>query len=323
MRAVVCDEFGEPETLEVRQVDPATCGPHQVRIHVWASGLNYVDALFVQGRYQIKPPLPFVPGSEVAGEVTEVGRDVTGPAVGDRVMASTGLGGFADEVVVDATTAVPIPDRLSDGQAATMTQSYATAWFSLHLRTAVQPDDWVVVLGGAGGIGLAVLDVARAAGAKVVSAASTEDKLQLCIQRGAHAVVNYTSEDLVGRVREVTDGGADIAVDPVGGDLTVDALRGLDVGGRLLVVGFASGTIPDLPANQVLLRNRSVLGVDWGAWAMANPESNRALVAEVLDAVADGRLNPPEPTTYALADAGRALRDLLERRITGKACLVS
>lgn len=323
MRAVVCSTFSEPEDLEVRQQDPSPCGPDQVRVHVWASGLNYVDALFVQGRYQIKPALPFVPGSEVAGEITEIGADVEGRTVGERVMASVGLGGFADEVVVGAAAAVPIPDALTYGQAATMTQSYATAWFGLHRRTTVQPEDWVVTLGGAGGIGLAVLDVARAAGAKVISAASTDDKLQLCIQRGAHGVVDYGSEDLVERVREITDGGADIAVDPVGGDLTVGALRSLGVGGRLLVIGFASGTIPELPANQILLRNRSVLGVDWGAWAMSNPESNAAVVDEILALVHDGRLTPPEPVTYPLAEAGTALRDLLERRITGKACLTA
>ena len=321
MRAVVCDAFAEPEALEVRQLDTPPCGPGQVRVHVWASGVNYVDALFVQGRYQIRPPLPFVPGSEIAGEVTEIGAEVDGVEVGDRVMASVGLGGYADEIVLSPRQLVRIPDRLSFGQAATMTQSYATAWFSLTRRTTVGPDDWVLVLGAAGGVGLAALDVARALGAKVVAAASTDEKLQLCIERGAHGVVNYSTEDLKARVREITDGGADVAIDTVGGDLSEAALRSLGNHGRLMVIGFASGTIPQLPANQILLRNRSVLGVDWGAWAMSDPDGNAVVLDEVLAAIDDGLLFPAEPGTYPLAEAGTALRDLLERRITGKVCL--
>lgn len=321
MRAVVCDAFSEPEDLEIRQLDTPPCGPTQVRVHVWASGVNFVDALFVQGRYQIRPPLPFVPGSEIAGEVTEIGAEVDGVEVGDRVMASVGLGGYADEIVLSPRQLVRIPDRLSFGQAATMTQSYATAWFSLTRRTTVGPDDWVLVLGAAGGVGLAALDVARALGAKVVAAASTDEKLQLCIERGAHGVVNYSTEDLKARVREITDGGADVAIDTVGGDLSEAALRSLGNHGRLMVIGFASGMIPQLPANQILLRNRSVLGVDWGAWAMSDPDGNAVVLDEVLAAIDDGLLFPAEPGTYPLAEAGTALRDLLERRITGKVCL--
>lgn len=321
MRAVVCDAFAEPEDLEVRQLDTPPCGPGQVRVHVWASGVNFVDALFVQGRYQIRPPLPFVPGSEVAGEITEVGEQVEELAVGDRVMASVGLGGYADEIVLSPRQVARIPDRLSYGQAATMTQSYATAWFSLTRRTVVTADSWVLVLGAAGGVGLASMDVARALGAKVIAAASTDEKLQLCIERGAHGVVNYATEDLKSKVRELTEGGADIAVDPVGGELSEAALRALGTGGRLMVIGFASGEIPQLPTNQILLRNRSVVGVDWGAWAMSDPDGNAVVLSEVLALVDEGSLSPAEPGTYPLADAGRALRDLLERRITGKVCL--
>ena len=323
MRAAICDRFGEPSELEVRQVDAAPCGPGKVRVHIWAAGLNYVDALFVQGRYQIRPPLPFVPGSELAGEVTEVGDGVDGWRIGDRVMASVGLGGFADEIVVDASQLLGIPDRLDYGQAATMIQSYATAWYSLTRRTRVEPDEWIVVLGGAGGVGLAALDVGRALGAKVVSVASTDEKLQLCIQRGAHNVVNHRTEPLKDRVRELTGGGADVVVDTVGGELSVQSLRSLRERGRLLVVGFASGTIPELPANQVLLRNRSVVGVDWGAWAMSDPAGNAAVIGELLAEVDRGALTPVEPVQYPLAEVGRALGDLLERRVTGKACLVT
>ena len=330
MRAVVCRALGEPEELEVIERDAAPCAPGQVRIKVWAAGVNYVDALFVQGRYQIKPPLPFVPGSELAGEITEVGSEVDtdddgtpGWQVGDRVIASVGLGAFADEVLVPASVPVPIPANLSYEQAATTGQSYATAWFTLTRRTTVQTGDWVVVLGAAGGLGLATLDVARHLGANTIAVASSPERLRLCIERGAHQVIDYSTEELRTRVRELTDGGAQIVVDPVGGSTTDAALRSLGNGGRLMILGFASGDIPAVAANQVLLRNRSVLGVDWGAWAMAEPEANRALMNEVLGRIEAGDLRPVEPTAYPLDEASRALRDLLERRVVGKACLTT
>jgi NADPH2:quinone reductase len=319
----MCRELGEPESLVVEQIPTASCSPSQVRVHIWASGLNYVDALFVQGKYQIQPQLPFIPGSEIAGEITEVGEQVQGFKVGERVFASIGLGGFADEAVLSPSQIVPIPDRLSYAQAATMTQSYATAWYSLTQRTQIQPDEWVVVLGAAGGVGLAMIDVARAHGAKVIAVASTSEKLRLCIERGAHGVIDSSTEDLKTRVRELTGGGADIVVDPVGGPLAESALRSLGNNGRYLVIGFASGVIPSLPANQILLRNRHVIGVDWGAWAMGNPADNATLLGEVIAAIEEGAITPVEPQSYSLAEAGTALRDLLDRRLVGKACLSS
>jgi NADPH2:quinone reductase len=307
----------------VEQIPTSPCSPNQVRVHIWASGLNYVDALFVQGKYQIRPQLPFIPGSEIAGEITEIGEQVQGFNVGDRVFASIGLGGFADEAILSPSQIVPIPERLSFAQAATMTQSYATAWYSLTQRTHIQPEEWVVVLGAAGGVGLAMIDVARAHGAKVIAVASTSEKLRLCIERGAHGVIDSSTEDLKTQVRELTGGGADIVVDPVGGSLAESALRALGNNGRYLVIGFASGVIPSLPANQILLRNRQVIGVDWGAWAMANPAENATLLGEVIAAIEEGAITPIEPQSYALAEAGIALRDLLDRRLVGKACLSS
>lgn len=333
MRAVVCRSFGEPEDLVVEDLDTQPCGPDQVRVRIWASGVNYVDALFVQGRYQITPALPFVPGSEIAGEITEVGADVRGHRIGDRVMASIGIGGFADEIVLRPDQLTILPEVLSFGQAATMAQSYCTAWFTLTRRTSLRAEDWVVIFGGAGGVGLATLDVARSFGAHTVSVASTAEKLQLCIERSANAVIDAsgpaetathtTAGALRAQIREVTDGGADIVVDTVGGAFTEEGLRGLREGGRLMVVGFASGTIPSIPANQVLLRNRSVLGVDWGAWAMANPRDNAELLGEVLRRMAEGSLSPVEPTMHPLEDVGTALRDLLGRRVVGKVALES
>lgn len=287
--------------------------------------MNFVDALFVQGRYQIRPPVPFVPGSEVAGEVMEVGRDVDGWQVGDRAMASVGLGGYASEVVVHAAALVRVPDTLSDGQAATMGQSYATAWFALTRRTTISEGEWLVALGAAGGVGLAMIDVARTLGAQTVAAASDDAKVQLCIQRGAHKVVPYglepNSSEVKDAIRAATNGGADVVIDTVGGVLAEAGLRSLREYGRLVVVGFATGTIPALPANQILLRNRTVVGVDWGAWALGNPADNAALMAEVMELAADGRISPIEPATRPLEDAGAVLRELLDRKITGKVCL--
>lgn len=289
---------------------------------VRAAGLNFVDALFVQGRYQIRPSVPFVPGSELAGVITEVGSQVEGLEVGGRVLASVGLGAFAEEVVLEGSAVTPIPHGVTDGQAATLGQSYCTAVFALERRACVQPGRHVLVLGAGGGVGLAAIDVACALGATVIGAASSETKRRLALDAGATSVIDTSSESLKDRARELSGGGVDVAVDPVGGDLSEAALRSLGYEGQLLVIGFASGTIASLPANQILLRNRRVVGIDWGAWALGHPTENAALLSVVLDRVAAGAYHPIEPTTYPLADAGVALRDLLERRISGKAVLV-
>lgn len=319
---VICNELGGPEALVVEEHPSRECPASGVRVAVRAAGLNYVDALFTQGRYQIKPPLPFTPGSELAGEIVEVGDQVQGWAVGDRVCASVGLGGYTDEIVLDPSQLIRIPPVLGFGQAATMIQSYATAWFTLTRRVPVTAGESVVVLGAAGGVGLAALDVARARGARTIAAASTADKLSLCADRGADAGIDYSDEDLKTRIRELTDGGADVVVDPVGGPFTEAALRGLGTFGRLAVIGFAAGDIPSIPTNQVLLRNRSVIGIDWGAWAMTFPDDNRSMLEEVMTAVENGSLHPVEPSTYPLERVSEALDDLLGRRVTGKAALV-
>lgn len=334
MRAAVCSELGPAHNLTVTEVPDPTPGRGQVCIEVRAAGVNYVDALFVEGRYQIKPPLPFVPGSEVAGVVVEVGPDTDAPDVGTRVLASVGLGGFAEQVVASTDAIMTIPDALVDNQAATLVQSYATMRFAFTRRTTVRPGEWVVVLGAAGGIGMAAIDLARDAGARVVAVASSDRRLDLAIAQGAELGINTAalgSADpstpvdgaaLKDALREATGGGADLVVDPVGGTATESALRALDTFGRLVIIGFAAGDIPQLPANQVLLRNRSVVGVDWGAWAMANPQENRSLVEQILADAADGRLHPQEPTEYPLADVGAALADLQDRSLVGKAVLV-
>ncbi|MFC4912404.1 NADPH:quinone oxidoreductase family protein [Actinomadura gamaensis] len=319
MRAMVCEELGSVRLRDVPDPEP---GPGQVAVAVEAAGVNFVDGLFVQGGYQIKPPLPFTPGSEVAGTVAAHGPGVTGPAVGTRVLAMCGLGGFAEKVLVPAAGAVPIPDDLDAPRAATFTQSFCTALFALRDRARLAAGEKVLVLGAGGGVGLAAVQVARALGADVLAAASTEDKRAAAVEAGASGVVDTTREDVKTAARAWADGGVDVVYDPVGGELAEPALRALREGGRHVVIGFASGTIPSLPLNQVLLRNRSVVGVDWGAWSMAHPLPQRALLDELLAMVAKGVLSPVAPRTAPLAEAGRVLADLLERRAVGKIALV-
>ncbi|MBX3313356.1 MAG: NADPH:quinone oxidoreductase family protein [Actinobacteria bacterium] len=322
VRRVVCQQWAEPELLEVVEEERRPLGADQVRVAVEAAGVNFVDALFVAGTYQIKVPPPFTPGSELAGTVTEVGTDVHGIAVGDRVISSLGLGAWSDEVIIPAAGSTPVPEGLGTAVAAALVQSYCTAWFTLTRRTRVEPGEVVLVLGAAGGVGLAAIDVARALGATVIAAASTPAKLADATRQGATATIAYTDEDLKTRARELGGGGVDVVVDPVGGPHTEAALRALRQGGRLAVIGFAAGPIPTLPANQVLLNNRTVVGVDWGAWAMQHPDEQRALLDEVLAEVVAGRLHPPEPQRRPLDEAGTVLRELLDRKVRGKVVLV-
>ena len=322
MRRVVCTQWGPPESLVVEETPDPVPGEGQVLVEVAAAGVNFVDALFVAGTYQIKVPPPFTPGSELAGTITAVGPGVDGFAVGDRVLSSLGLGAYASHALLPALAVTRIPEGLDLSTAAALAQSYCTAWFALTHRTTVRPDETVLVLGAAGGVGLAAIDVARSLGARVIAAASTPEKLETARAMGATETIAYESEDLKARARELSEGGVDVVIDPVGAPHTEAALRALGVFGRLVVIGFAAGQIASLPANQVLLKNRTVVGVDWGAWAMKHPASQVVLLDEVLDAVRLGQLHPVAPAERPLADAGAVLRDLLDRRLLGKTVLV-
>jgi NADPH2:quinone reductase len=322
MQRIVCTQWGPPEDLELDEVDTPEPGPGQALVEVAAAGVNFVDALFVGGTYQIKVPPPFTPGSELAGTVVAVGEGVDEVTVGDRVLSSIGLGAYASHALLPARSLAQVPDSLELTTAAALAQSYCTAWFSLTRRTTVAPGEWVLVLGAGGGVGLAAIDVARALGAQVIAAASSTDKLEAARAAGATEVIAYEDEDLKTRARELSGGGIDVVVDPVGGPHTEAALRALGLFGRLLVIGFAAGSIASVPANQVLLNNRSVVGVDWGAWAMRHPAEQATLLDEVLAKVGDRTLHPVAPTTRPLADAGDVLRDLLERRLRGKTVLI-
>jgi NADPH2:quinone reductase len=293
-----------------------------VVIDVAAAGVNFVDGLICQGKYQLKPPTPFVPGSEVAGVVSAVGPGADAWSVGDRVLVFCGFGGFADRVVAPALSLVAVPDAIDLPQAAALIQSYCTMLFTLTRRTTVAPGEWVLVLGAGGGIGLAAVDVATALGARVIAAASTPDKLEAAVAMGAEATIAYETEDLKTRARELSGGGVDIVVDPVGGRHAEPALRATRHLGRFCVIGFASGPIPSIPINQVLLNNRTMVGVDWGGWTFKDPLGNRALIDELMGMVADGRLHPTAPGARPLSDAAPVMDALIDRSIAGKVVLV-
>jgi NADPH2:quinone reductase len=322
VRAVVCSEFAPIDQLRIEERPDPEPAPGRVVVAVKAAGVNFVDGLFVQGKYQIKPPLPFTPGGEVAGDVVAVGEGVDNVAVGDRVLAMPWLGGFASHVEVAAGAAVPIPAPLSYGQAAALVQSYGTMLFAFTKRLHVAAGEWVLVLGAGGGIGLAAVDCARHLGARVIAAASTPEKLAAATAAGAEATINYESEDLKARAREISGGGVDIVVDPVGDRFAEPALRSLGWMGRYLVIGFAGGQIPSLPINQVLLNNRSLVGVDWGAWTMRDPAGNQEVLALMMELAASGGIAPVEPAARPLDDVVQVLHDLQERKVAGKIVLV-
>ena len=323
MQVVVCNQVGSLDQLVVEERPSPDLYPTCVRIAVTACGVNYVDALFVQGKYQIKPPTPFIPGMEIVGRVTEVAGDVAGINVGDRVFANIGLGGYVSEAVVAASRVVVLPESLTDGQAATFMQSYLTGWFALVERARVEACKWLLVLGGGGGVGLAAVDLGHALGLRVIAVASTDEKRALATARGADAVIDSTlsANEIKDQAKQISGGGVDYIYDPVGGEVGETCLRALTDDGQYLVIGFVAG-IPMLPANQVLLRNRRITGVDWGAWAMKNPDLNNANLARVLELIDNGKLSPVEPVTYPLRNAAQALTDIQARKIAGKVALI-
>jgi NADPH2:quinone reductase len=296
--------------------------PGQVVVAVEAAGVNYVDALFVGGQYQIKPPVPFVPGTESAGRIAAVGESVSGLEAGQRVLVSAGLGGFATMVAVPAAAVTAIPDVLDAPRAATFAQSYSTCLFALRVRAHAQAGESVLVLGAGGGIGLAAIGVARALGCRVLGVASSEEKREAAKAAGADAVLDPAAESVKEAARAWAGRtGVDVVVDPVGGELAEPSLRALGDSGRYLVIGFAAA-IPTIALNQVLLRNRNVIGIDWGIWAMQHPDDQRALLGSLLEMVAGGSIDPVRPVEYPLDEVAGALEDLLGRRTVGKIALI-
>ncbi|MCP2014650.1 NADPH2:quinone reductase [Deinococcus sp. HSC-46F16] len=319
MRAVTCTAFAEPEALSVQTVPDPTPGPGEVVLRVEAAGVNYPDALMVMGQYQVKPPLPFTPGAEAAGTVAAVGEGVTHLRVGQRVAAFTGTGAFAERLLAPANAVMPLPDGVGTEVAAGLPLAFGTTMHALVDRANLQPGETLLVLGAAGGVGLAAVMIGKALGARVIAAASSEEKLALCREHGADETLNYTSEDLRERVKALTDGqGPDVIFDPVGGDFAETAFRSIGWGGRYLVVGFAGGGIPKLPLNLPLLKGASLVGVFWGEFARRDPRANARNLARLLGWVADGTVRPLVSGRYPLERTPEALRALLERRVTGK-----
>lgn len=320
MRAMVVDELGGP--LRVGQLPEPEPGPGQVTIAVRRAGINFPDMLIMQGRYQLKPPVPFAPGFEVAGEVLAIGPDETRFTPGDRVMASLWYGGYAEVVAVDEARVFAVPDGVSDDQAAVVPIAYGTSYHALADRADLQSGETLVVLGASGGVGLATVDIGAMLGARVIGCVGAEWKGEAVREQGAEHVINTKTEDVRSRVLEITDGnGANVVYDPVGGEATEIALRYLAWRGRLLIIGFTSGKIPDLAANRLLLKGAAAVGVYWGQFAELEPAVNRANFDMILSRIADGILQPFVSERYPLEDAGKALAALAERRAVGKLVL--
>ena len=323
MRAMQCVQWGEPEQLELREIALPEPGPGQVRIRIAAAGVNFPDLLIVQKKYQMQPPLPFTPGAEVSGTVDAVGEGVTALRLGQAVAALCGIGGFAEAVVVDAALCMPLPPGVPMTLAAAFVLAYGTSWHALRDRAALQAGETLLVLGAAGGVGLAAVEIGKAIGARVIAAASTEEKRQICRAHGADEVIDYVNGDLRAEIKRLTDGqGPAVIFDPVGGALAEVAFRSIGWRGRYLVIGFADGTVPNLPLNLPLLKGASLVGVFWGEFARREPAQNARGLAELLGWVSSGQLKPLISREYSLDQVPRALRDLAERRVLGKVVIV-
>lgn len=324
MRALLCRSLGAVANLEVAEVASPPLGPGQVRIGVRASGVNFPDILMVEGKYQVKPELPFIPGLEVAGVVLECAADVAHVRPGDRVLAFARRGGgHAEEAVVAGAIVTPIPDAMDFVTAAAFPVAYGTAHFALAHRGRLAAGETLLVLGAAGGVGLAAIEVGKLLGARVIAAASTAEKLATARRHGADETINYLVDDMRDRVRALTDGkGVDVVFDPVGGEAFKQSVRCIGWEGRILVIGFASGDMPHVPANMILVKNFSVTGVVFGEHSWRFPDDTRRSLSKLLGAYADGRLKPAVMKTYPLTEAVAALGEMSRRQVMGKLVLL-
>ncbi len=324
MKAVLCRAFGSPSLLAVEDVPSPRPGAGQLAIAVRACGVNFPDTLIIQGKYQFKPDFPFSPGGEVSGVVKEIGEGVTGFRVGDRVIAATTFGGYAEEVVADAARTIAMPAGMDFESAAAFVLTYGTSHHALKDRAQLRAGETLLVLGAAGGVGLAAVELGKLMGARVIAAASSAEKLAVCRAHGADDTIDYASEDLRARLKDLTGGkGVDVVYDPVGGAFSEPALRSMGWNGRFLVVGFAAGTIPNLPLNLPLLKGCAVVGVFWGGFTRNEPERNRINLCELAQWAADGKLRPHVSARYPLTRAAEALEALMERRVRGNVVLVT
>ena len=323
MKAVLCRRHGLPDTLEVADLPTPEPGPGQVRIAVAAAGVNFPDTLIIQNKYQFKPPLPFSPGGECAGTIEAVGPGVEGFSVGQSVIAFTGWGAFAEEVVADAIKLIPIPPGVPFEIAASFVMTYGTSYHAIKDRAALQKGETMLVLGAAGGVGLAAVELGKALGARVIAAASSDEKLAVCREHGADETINYATEDLRERIKALTGGkGVDVVYDPVGGIYSEPALRSMAWRGRFLVVGFANGEIPSIALNLTLLKGCSIVGVFWGEYVRREPKANARDLAELVALMQAGTIKPLVSARYSFAEAADALNAVMQRKVTGKIVLV-
>ncbi len=322
MRALVCREYGPPESHEIVDWDDPVPGDNDIAFDVKAAALNFADILSMAGRYQVKAPLPFIAGNEAAGVVTAVGRNVTRFEPGDRIIGALRGGGFAEKSVVTEAAALAVPADLGFEQAAAYSVAYGTGYHALKQNARLRAGESVLVLGAAGGVGYAAVELARAMGATVIAAASTKEKLDFAAEAGANEFIDYSSRPLKDAVREMTEGrGVDVVYDPVGGELAEQALRAMAWHGRFVVVGFAGGTIQKFPANLALLKEASIVGTWFGTWAERHPSEMRDNFEELADMVTAGTIRPRRPTTFAFDDYAEAFRAIAERRVLGKVAL--
>jgi NADPH:quinone reductase len=322
VKAILCKAYGPPESLAIEELPSPTPGTGEVVVSVKAASVNFPDVLIIQNKYQVKPPLPFSPGSELAGVVKEVGAGVTAFAPGDKVMAITGYGAFAEEVTVDATRLLPMPAGMDFASATAFGLTYATSEHALCDRGALQAGETLLVLGAAGGVGIAAIEIGKALGARVIACASTDDKLAVCREHGADETINYTSEDLRERIKALTGGkGPDVVYDPVGGPYTELALRSIAWRGRLLVVGFAAGDIPKIPLNLTLLKGCAIIGVYCGEFTRREPQRFRDAMQKLGAWFGEGKLKPHISATFPLERTADALTLMAGRKVTGKVVL--
>jgi len=319
MKAVLCKTLGPAQGLVLEEVASPVPKKNEILLDVHAAGVNFPDTLIIEGKYQFQPPLPFSPGGEAAGIISAVGEKVTDLKVGDRVMALTGWGSFAEQVAVPGYNVLPIPEQMDFTHAAAFGMTYGTSMHALQQRGQLKAGETLLVLGASGGVGLAAVEIGKAMGARVIAAASSAEKLAVAKAAGADELINYSEHSLKDEIKRLTAGnGVDVIYDPVGGDLFDQAVRGLAWNGRLLVVGFASGRIPQLPVNLALLKGAAVLGVFWGAFAQRQPADNAANFKQLFAWFAEGKLKPLVSQTFPLAEAGAAIDLLGQRKALGK-----
>ena len=323
MRALKCNAYGSPDALVVEEVASPKPGPKQVLIDVKAAGVNFPDALMVQGKYQVKPELPFTPGGELAGIVREVGKEVTHIKPGEAVVALSFHGAFAEEAIAEADRVVALPAGVDLEIAACFLLAYGTSYHALKDRAELRAGETLLVLGAAGGVGLAAVELGKLMGARVNAAASSDEKLAICRAHGADETIDYAREDLKERAKELTrGGGVDVVYDPVGGAYSEGALRSTAWKGRLLVIGFAAGEIPKIALNLALLKGCSIVGVFWGEFARREPALNAANISQLLAWLESGALKPLISARYPLARGGEALQSVLARKVTGKVVIL-